>query len=69
MGSQAPAVRNVNVNTVELDRDGKLIESLDVGIHLDYNGGFAIGIDVALAYGKTAFLSAKGKTFRFQVTT
>jgi hypothetical protein len=44
-----------------------LIESVDVGIHLEYSGGFAIGIDVALAYGKAAFLAAKCKRFRIFV--
>ena len=60
MGSKAPAIKSIDVNSVVLDRDGQLIDSVDVGVHLDYTGGFAIGIDVALAYDKTAFLSAKG---------
>ena len=60
MGSKAPAIKSIDVNSVVLDRDGQLIDSVDVGVHLDYAGGFAIGIDVALAYDKTAFLSAKG---------
>lgn len=68
MGSQAPSIKSVDVNNVTLDEEGKLIESVDVGFHLDYSGGFAIGIDVSLAYGKTAFLSAKGiKVFHFNL--
>lgn len=63
MGSKAPSIKSVNVNSIVLDDDQKLIESVDVGIHLDYSGGFAIGIDVLLAYGKTAFLSAKSRFF------
>ncbi|XP_045024455.1 PDZ domain-containing protein 8-like isoform X1 [Daphnia magna] len=59
MGTKAPSIRGIDVNSLELDEDQKLIESVDVGIDLEYSGGFAIGIDVALAYGKTAFMSAK----------
>lgn len=62
MGTKAPSIRGIDVNSLELDEDQKLIESVDVGIDLEYSGGFAIGIDVALAYGKTAFMSAKGKS-------
>ena len=60
MGSKAPSVRSINVNQIILDDEHKLIDSVDVGIHLEYSGGFAIGIDVLLPYEKTAFLSAKG---------
>ena len=60
MGSEAPSISKVDVISVTMDGDGKLVESVDVGVHLEYSGGFAIGIDVALAYGKTALLSAKG---------
>ncbi len=63
MGSKAPSIKSVNVNSIVLDDGQKLIESVDVGIHVDYSGGFAIGIDVLLAYGKTAFLSAKSTAF------
>lgn len=70
MGMKAPSIRGIDVNSLELDEDQKLIESVDVGIDLEYSGGFAIGIDVALAYGKTAFMSAKGKSlsvsYRFE---
>lgn len=67
MGTKAPSISGFQVNSLVLDEEQKLIESVDVGIHLEYSGGFAIGIDVALAYGKTAFLAAKCKRFRIFV--
>ena len=67
MGTKAPSISGFTVNSLVLDEEQKLIESVDVGIHLEYSGGFAIGIDVALAYGKTAFLAAKCKRFHIFV--
>ncbi|XP_046641767.1 PDZ domain-containing protein 8-like isoform X2 [Daphnia pulicaria] len=59
MGTKAPSIGGFEVNSLVLDEDQKLIESVDLIIHLEYSGGFAMGIDVALPYGKTAFLAAK----------
>lgn len=63
MGTKAPSIGGFEVNSLVLDEDQKLIESVDLIIHLEYSGGFAMGIDVALPYGKTAFLAAKRKLF------
>jgi len=60
LGSQAPSIGKVDVKKVVLDDEKRLIQALDVNIHLTYRGDFDIGIDVFLAYGKTAFVSAKG---------
>lgn len=43
-----------------MDDDRKQMESVDFDLTIDYSGGLGIAIDVALAYGKSAFLSAKG---------
>ena len=64
MGTKAPSIGGIEVNSLVLDEEQKLIESVDVVIHLEYSGGFAMGIDVALAYGKSAFLAAKCKHFQ-----
>ena len=60
MGSKAPTLKRVDVEGVELDEENRLVDSVDAAIHLEYSGGFAIGLDVALAYEKTAQLTAKG---------
>lgn len=44
-----------------MDDNKKQIESVDFSLTVDYSGGLGIAIDAALAYGKSAFLSAKGK--------
>lgn len=43
-----------------MDSDRKQMESVDFDLNIDYSGGLGIAIDVTLAYGKSAFLSAKG---------
>lgn len=60
MGSKAPTLERVEVKGVDWDEENRLIDAVDVAIHLEYSGGFAIGIDVAMAYDKTAQLTAKG---------
>jgi hypothetical protein len=46
-----------------MDDDKKQMESVDFDLNIDYSGGLGIAIDVALAYGKSAFLSAKGTVY------
>lgn len=60
MGSRAPSIHQIGVSGVGMDDDKKQIESVDFNLSVDYSGGLGIAIDVALAYGKSAFLSAKG---------
>ena len=60
MGSRAPSIHQIGVSGVGMDGDKKQIESVDFSLSVDYSGGLGIAIDVALAYGKSAFLSAKG---------
>lgn len=60
MGSRAPSIHQIGVHRVGMDDDRKQMESVDFDLTIDYSGGLGIAIDVALAYGKSAFLSAKG---------
>lgn len=60
MGTRAPSIHQIGVSGVVLDDDKKQMESVDFNLSVDYSGGIGIAIDVALAYGKSAFLSAKG---------
>lgn len=60
MGSRAPSIHQIGVHRVGMDDDKKQMESVDFDLNIDYSGGLGIAIDVALAYGKSAFLSAKG---------
>lgn len=61
MGSRAPSIQRIGVHAVGMDDNKKQIESVDFSLTVDYSGGLGIAIDAALAYGKSAFLSAKGK--------
>lgn len=60
MGSRAPSIHRIEVNSVGLDDDKQHMESVDLNLDIEYSGGLGIAIDVALAYGKSAFLSVKG---------
>jgi len=60
MGSRAPSIHRIQVNSVGLDDDKLQMESMDLNLDIEYSGGLGIAIDVALAYGKSAFLSVKG---------
>lgn len=62
MGSKAPTLKRIDVEDVSLDEENRLVDSVDAAVHLEYSGGFAIGLDVAFAYEKTAQLTAKSKT-------
>lgn len=63
MGSRAPSIHRIQVNSVGLDDDKLQMESMDLNLDIEYSGGLGIAIDVALAYGKSAFLSVKGILF------
>jgi hypothetical protein len=63
MGSRAPSIHQIGVHRVGMDNDRKQMESVDFDLNIDYSGGLGIAIDVALAYGKSAFLSAKGTVY------
>lgn len=60
MGSRAPTIQKIGVYNVSLDDEKQKMEAVDFDLSVDYSGGLGIAIDVALAYGKSAFLSAKG---------
>ena len=61
LGSRAPSITDIRVPSVELDPQQRHIDALDIVFSVSYSGGLSITIDVALAYGKSAFLSAKGQ--------
>lgn len=68
-GSKAPSLKRIDVESVDLDEENRLIDSVDIAIHLEYSGGFAIGIDAELAYEKTAQLTAKGNMIHWCIAT
>ncbi|XP_057376466.1 PDZ domain-containing protein 8-like isoform X1 [Daphnia carinata] len=67
MGSRAPSIHQIGVHRVGMDDDRKQMESVDFDLTIDYSGGLGIAIDVTLAYGKSAFLSAKVSRLKGQV--
>ncbi|XP_046441578.1 PDZ domain-containing protein 8-like isoform X1 [Daphnia pulex] len=67
MGSRAPSIHQIGVHRVGMDDDRKQMESVDFDLNIDYSGGLGIAIDVTLAYGKSAFLSAKVSRLKGQV--
>ena len=46
---------------MELDVEDRYIENIDLTFQTEYTAGLSIAIDANLAYGKSAFLSAKSK--------
>jgi len=63
MGTRAPSIQQIRVHSVRLDDEKKEIDSVNFDLDVDYSGGLGIAIDVTLAYGKSAHLSAKGILF------
>ena len=59
MGSKAPTISRIQVKSVVMDQSKEHVQSLDVSVSLDYSGAATIGIDVLMAYGKTASVTAK----------
>ena len=60
LGSRAPTIGRIGVSRVKLDDRKREIDAVDFDMDVDYSGGIGIAIDLALAYNKSAFLSAKG---------
>ena len=60
LGTRAPSINRIGVSRVRLDAEKQQIEAVDFNLNVDYSGGLGIAIDLALAYNKSAFLSAKG---------
>ncbi|KAK7496550.1 hypothetical protein BaRGS_00012202 [Batillaria attramentaria] len=56
LGSTCPVIGGVNVQNIILD-DGDLIQTLDVCMDVEYDGGFTLGVDVVLPFNKMAFIS------------
>lgn len=63
MGTRAPSIHQIRVHSVRLDDEKKEIDCVNFDLDVDYSGGLGIAIDVNLAYGKSAFLSAKGTVY------
>ncbi|XP_050415383.1 PDZ domain-containing protein 8 [Patella vulgata] len=63
LGTTFPIVNNVTVINVVQTADEKL-EELDLGLEVDYNGGFQIALDVFLVLNKSAFLSVTMKKLK-----
>lgn len=64
MGCRAPSIGRIGVSRVQLDDEKREIDAVDFDMDVDYSGGIGIAIDLALAYNKSAFLSAKGCFFK-----
>lgn len=56
LGTKCPVIGGVCVQKVELG-EGEQLETLDITMDVDYDGGFTLGVDVMLPFNKMAFIS------------
>lgn len=61
LGTQFPDIKNISVENVVLDKTHGHIDVLNLCVQLDYTGHFLLSIDAKMKFGKTAYLSIKGK--------
>lgn len=61
LGTQFPHIKNISLEEIKLDKDDGHIDTLNVSINLDYTGNFLLSVDAKMKFGKTAYLSIKGK--------
>lgn len=61
LGTQFPDIKNITVEQVKLDKKESYIDTLSLCLDLDYTGNFLLSIDAKMKFGKTAYLSLKGK--------
>jgi len=59
LGSHFPAIQSVEVKTLSMDPDTRLIEEVELCFDLDYMGGFQMSIDATMRLSKTAHVSVK----------
>ncbi|XP_060596377.1 PDZ domain-containing protein 8-like, partial [Ruditapes philippinarum] len=56
-GSSFPLVDSVKLRHVELSNDEDIIQTVDVELDIDYEGGFQLTLDVDIIFGAWAYLS------------
>lgn len=61
LGSQFPDIKSISTESVKLDKSEGYIDTLNLLINLDYTGNFSLSVDAKMKFGKTAYLSIKGK--------
>ncbi|CAH1777600.1 unnamed protein product [Owenia fusiformis] len=72
LGDAFPIIKGGTIKPCHSNDNYKTLEEVNIEVEIDYDGGFQIGVDVDLVFGKTAFLSVKVKklqgTARLQFT-
>ncbi|XP_053400397.1 PDZ domain-containing protein 8-like, partial [Mercenaria mercenaria] len=56
-GSSFPLVESVELRHVQLSNDEEIIQTVDVELDIDYEGGFQLTLDVDIIFGAWAYLS------------
>lgn len=69
LGSQFPDIKSMSTENVKLDKSEGYIDTLNLLINLDYTGNFSLSVDAKMKFGKTAYLSIKGKLVDYIVLT
>uniref|UniRef100_A0A146MG75 PDZ domain-containing protein 8 n=1 Tax=Lygus hesperus TaxID=30085 RepID=A0A146MG75_LYGHE len=59
LGNHLPAIRSIEVKTLNVDSSTKLINDVELCLDLDYTGGFQLSIDASLRLAKFAQVSVK----------
>lgn len=61
LGTQFPHIKNICLEDIKLDKVDGHIDTLNISVNLDYTGNFLLSVDAKMKFGKTAYLSIKGK--------
>ncbi|ESO99108.1 hypothetical protein LOTGIDRAFT_173946 [Lottia gigantea] len=62
LGTTFPIVNNVSIKNIV--KNGDKLEEIDLGLDVDYDGGFQIALDVFLVFNKSAYLSVTLKKLK-----
>lgn len=60
LGNHLPAIRSIEVKTLNVDSNTKLINDVELCLDVDYSGGFQLSIDASMRLSKFAQVSVKG---------
>lgn len=61
LGTEFPNIKDISIDNVKLDKKEGHIDTISLCLNLDYTGNFLLSIDARMKFGKTAYLSIKGK--------
>lgn len=61
LGTEFPDIKDITVDNVKLDKKEGYIETVSLCLKLDYTGNFLLSVDAKMKFGRTAYLSIKGK--------